>query len=504
MISAGRTIAALLSVLSFATAPLGPPAQERHTGIELDRVVPGATSAHLREAFGEPRLVENDHGAAFPREDYALVSRGYAHVTAWFDPNGGLLTARILLVNQLKPAAAALLFDLRSGASRTEGHDFAGTEDGHFVHYDREGVHFFVLEGRVREIWRTQPWAVPANLRVALAASYPARPLLEVPSTDEDSPLEDRSIEQLFEELIREGVATEVPPPAGPPVRSLSLEKPVASIVLDDQRRPLLAITAVVLAEGLRDEEIRFEGFLRPYPASLTGAAPLRASANAPSALRDAGGSLHPWSTDRVLYDSSRFGTPTLFFPLPYVEGYDRNFSGHFQASFEATCGGLAAFDAVVAIVPGPRLGDVGPIPTLIAGALRVEAGQVENLGDGLWVYRDVHATQARGRQVSTYLTLRRTDGRHVLSAPGWEAWRLDDGRFFSLAKDEALYDDSSWTPFRTFVPLGSLALEPGEHRLILRAQTSIQALGGAHEREITITIPLKTASSERSEGDRR
>jgi hypothetical protein len=500
MIPAGRNLATLVAVLSLELfAPPSFAAPER-SEFELDRVVPGATSADLQEAFGEPRSTERSATADVRREDFALPRAGYAQVSAWFDPDGAMTCARVIPVRALKPAAAELLFDLRSGATRSEGHAFTGAEVGHFLQHRREGVHFFLEEGRVLEIWRTAPNTSPTELRGDLGADYPARPLPDPPDppdTSEANPLDPETVP------APPVVAGEALPDGAPP-RLLSMEAPHVSIVLDDEFRPQLAITAVVFANGLRAEEIRFEGLLRPFPPPPEGGRPLTAIAAAPAELRDRNGFLHPHFTERVVYDSSRFDTPTLLFPLHLLQDYDTNYSGHLQVSFEATGGGLASFGAVVASVPGPRLPEIGPVPIIDAGPVRTEPGELEGLGAGLWIHRDITLTNGRGRILGTYLFLRRTDGRHVGAAANWDSWRLDDGRFYSLAQDEALHDVSSWTPFRTFLPFAALDLEPGPHHLILRTQSSIGTLGGAVERELTITIPGEASGAGQVPGGRR
>ena len=81
----------------------------------------------------------------------------------------------------------------------------------------------------------------------------------------------------------------------------------------------------------------------------------------------------------------------------------------------------------------------------------------MEGLGTGLWIYREVTVKGAVGRFLDTYLVLRHVDGRQVGAAPGWDAWRLGDGRFFAKAQDEVLHEDSSWAPFRAFLPFAAL-----------------------------------------------
>jgi hypothetical protein len=465
-----------MHLILLSLSLLVPPAlaQEEHSEFELDRVVPGATGADLRGAFGEPLQVERNAEINLWREDFALVAAGYAQVTAWYDTGGAMRCARVVPVNPLKPVAAGLLFDLRSGATRSDGHGFTEADNGHFLHHGREGIHFFLEEGRVREIWRTASGVLPADLARGLYADYPARALPERPVADEPGPVES---------------APDVDPPNPGIAGSLSMENTTVSIVFDSEYNPQLAITAVVFANGLRDEEIRFEGILCPFSGSMQGVPPLAASTEAPAELRDEGGFLHPVSIDTVLYDTSRFGTPTLIFPLRFLEDYDSNFSGHFQVSFEVSCGRLMAFDTAIATVPGPRVQNSGAPPTIAAGEIRVEEGGLEGVGSGLWVYRDIATTSAQGKIISTHLFLRHPDGRYVQAAAGWDDWRLDDGRFYSCAQDKALYDDSSWTDFRTFLPFDALDLKGGTQRLILRVQSSIGSLGGAHEREISIDI---------------
>ena len=482
--AAGRVFVALVAVVvstAYAWSASSPPDEG---GFELDHLVPGATSAALETIFGAARLAETDEGTQVSREDYALPARGYARVTAWFGVDGKLFAGRVLPKRSLKPAAAALLFDLHSVGRRTAGHGFTGANVGHLVTHAAEGVHFFEREGRVEELWRTAVHASPENLKRRLGATCPVAPLAVPESVA----------------VAEAGEAPTAPPTPDAPLRCLWLEPPLASVVQDDQGYPAIVLTAVVHADGLRDQNIRFEGFLRPYPGGLDYAPVLEATDEAPAEVRDEHGILHPRNDDTVLYDTSRFGSPTVIFPLQYLEG-DGRAGGHFQASFEVVCGGLAAFDSVVVSVPGPLLSNDVQVMSVAAGYPTAEGGEREGMGPGFFVNRKVESTMARGQTVTTHALLRRADGQPVLAADGWDSWRLDDGQFYALGSDEALYDQSAWDPFQVFVPVAALDLEPGTHRLILRSQTGIRGLAGAHERELIVSIPTPAGTDESGGG---
>lgn len=480
MIPAGRIWATRIAVFLLTLSAQATFAAQESAGFALDSVVFGASGEELRKAFGEPQSGERAGSGVLRREDFALIPAGYAQVNVWYDAEETLHHARVIPARSLKLAAAVLLFDLRSGAVRTEGHCFVGAEVGHFLHYSAEGVHFFVDQDRVVEIWRTAANIAPTQLPQTLGVTYPAQQITSAAAAVTSNEVE----------------------PA--PVRSLMMTAPTISIVLDDQYRPQFAITAVVFANGLRDQEIHFEGILKRYPATGEDARPLAVQPTAPATLRDASGNLRPSFSETVLFDTSRFGTPTLLFPLHLLQDYDSNFSGHFQVSFEVRCGEFACYSTVVASLPGPSLQDIGAIPSVTAGPIAVEPGEVEGLGVGLWIYREVTVKGARGRSLDTYLVVRHADGRPVLAAPGWDAWRLQDGRFFSKAQDEVLHDESSWNPFRTFLPFSGLALEPGEYELILRTQTSVETLGGAVERLIQFTMPSAAEVKVQHQGGRQ
>ena len=314
MIPAGRIWATLVATLALVLSAQAFYAAQESAEFALDSVVFGATSAELRIAFGAPQSVERGPNGGLEREDFSLVTQGYAQDNVWYSAEQTLLYARVIPQRTLKLAAAVLLFDLRAGAQRTNGHCFAGTAAGHFLHYQQEGVHFFVKQDRVVEIWRTATGVSQALLPQDLGVTYPAKSLAvtSTPIEEEATPLERTAA------LENEESA---------PIRGLMMTAPTVSIVLDDQYRPQFAITAVVFANGLRDQEITFEGTLKKYPPTGEDARRLTAQTTAPAALRDTNGFLRPKFKETVLYDTSRFDTPTLLFPLHLLQGYDSNFS---------------------------------------------------------------------------------------------------------------------------------------------------------------------------------
>ena len=139
------------------------PADDFRSGVRktllVGDIIPGATDAsELQMAYGAPLAREKALGSRseifVDREDgiKSLLAR-YAMAKP------AVKWARVRLVNQLSTEAAYVLFDLRDSQSFTEGHAFEPhrVSGGHTIHFMRDGVHFYVLEDVVMEIWLTLP-----------------------------------------------------------------------------------------------------------------------------------------------------------------------------------------------------------------------------------------------------------------------------------------------------------------------------------------------------------
>jgi len=479
--------------------------------LELDLVAPGTFGLELHRVLGEPLENTREIEPHFWREELAKPDAGYERVTVWYDPEGVVRFARLVLVNELEPEVAGLLFGLRSGATRTEGRAFTGAEEGHSLHHRRDGVHFFVRDGKVEEIWRTARDADLERVREEARASWPPRALPDPPevvangekpgegetiidleeffgeSFDEEGPeLDVSGAGDLSELEAFESVTPEVQE------RSLAVGDPVLEILRDPQGHPVFRVQSQVFANGFAEEQIVFEGFLRSIgPDGSTSLATVIPAT--PDIYRGPGDYLRPQLTETVLYDSATFQTVTLDFPLRWIRGYDpRNTSGTFVASIEVRCEGFAAFATVPAFLAGPRFVPLGIPTTLSAGRVQVSTRELDGVGPALWLERELRAVGAAGRTVFDSTTFRTLAGEKVLAARGQDNWRATDGSFYSTATDTPQYADTTWKAFHNFVPLTALDLPPGEHTLIVRDHAGVSPLERASERTITITIPAR------------
>lgn len=119
-------------------------------------VQPGQTNrSQMQALFGEPvRKLDSQEGTA---EIYEATDRGYAQVAAWYGHSDTLGFVRVKMMADLSLEEASLLFLLSNRPTVEEGNPFAmkRSETGLMQHYDQEGVHFYVRDRIVRDIWIT-------------------------------------------------------------------------------------------------------------------------------------------------------------------------------------------------------------------------------------------------------------------------------------------------------------------------------------------------------------
>lgn len=496
----------ILPLLAIALYAAPRPASEV---TELERLRPGATAESLAPAIGEPFVTE-------PREAYVVrhyraADAGLADATAWCDEKEVVRFARVHLVNELAPSTARLLFDLVGAKEVTEGHAFATTEDpvGTTVHYSADGVHFFVVGDVVRELWRTEPGADPAEIRAAAGERWP--PVLPEDRTSKEEPEEGEgtsvvTLEELFGEDVLEragegelDVSGMGRPPVGfeepappfettppPALSALLFVGPVTTAVTDSPLGIAARLQGSIRAVGVQGETLQVFGYL----FAADGRRPILAARGAPAELRDPRGTLRAAVQDTVLYPDSSWNEQVLFLPLQHALGFER-MRGKHVLSLEVYCGGKAAYcSGEVTLAPATERMPRPDRQVWLGGAPRVEETTLEGVGPGFTVLVPLEVRACRGLRLAGQVTLRTPSGEPVGTAPGAEAWRDPQGSFYSLSVVEVAYDSSSWEAFRLFVPYAALALPAGERKLCVRFAVHCENIGAALEFDHTFVKP--------------
>ena len=123
-------------------------------GASLQGITPGHnTRVEMHRRLGEPVK-----GAGAPVERFTAKGSGLAQILLYYDAKGVVRRARLDPAEPLTLDLATLLFSLKDKARATRGHPFdAGRGDGRAVHYDADGVKFFLVKGLVSEIWMMVP-----------------------------------------------------------------------------------------------------------------------------------------------------------------------------------------------------------------------------------------------------------------------------------------------------------------------------------------------------------
>lgn len=135
--------------------------------ILVDAILPGDSGEkELRGVLGEPVRVARSGDMLVA--EFAARDEGLAQVVGWFGHDSVLRLARVRLVHELDPDTAAVVFDVTDEVSVVEGDLFGGsTEPGTRTHsYKADGVHFCELDGVVREVWLTEPYADAETVRI--------------------------------------------------------------------------------------------------------------------------------------------------------------------------------------------------------------------------------------------------------------------------------------------------------------------------------------------------
>ena len=117
-------------------------------------IAPGAgSSADIQSHLGAPVKREGKG-----TEHFKSSGQGIAEAVVTYDDQGIVRWARIRLVNQLPPELAEIAFQVMSPAGQSDGSVFTDNEpEGWTAHYVDKGIHFYVRDGIVRDVWMTVP-----------------------------------------------------------------------------------------------------------------------------------------------------------------------------------------------------------------------------------------------------------------------------------------------------------------------------------------------------------
>ncbi len=134
-----------------AVAVYSPPDQRRYV---FDVLATGITAHELATELGLAATT-NQGGV----EVFRAQERGIAHATVWYDAERRLRWARVQLIRSLPLEVAVLLFDIHGDPETSQGHPISGQLKlrESTCHYLRDGVHFYIHDDVVEEIWITSP-----------------------------------------------------------------------------------------------------------------------------------------------------------------------------------------------------------------------------------------------------------------------------------------------------------------------------------------------------------
>jgi len=145
-------------------------------GATLHGVTPGrSTRVEMHRQLGAPVA-----GRGTGEETFEAKGSGLARIALHYDAKGVVRRARFEPAEQLTLDLATLLFELTDKRRSAVGHPFDTTRaQGTSAHYDADGVHFYIRDKIVREIWLV----TPGQGRPAPASPAAAVPPAAVPPT---------------------------------------------------------------------------------------------------------------------------------------------------------------------------------------------------------------------------------------------------------------------------------------------------------------------------------
>jgi len=475
----------------------------------LHGVTPGAsTRAEMHRALGEPAGGKGSGVEAFRPKDAAL-----RQVTLYYDARDVVRRARFDPAAELSLELASLLFELQGKPRMSRGHPFdPAHKDGDAAHYDVRGVHFYLRDAVVREIWLVvpgdnEPLVVPL-------------PQVRAPEPDKGKPETGLSLILPGTQPEKPPAPTPVPPTPAEPV----LPKPAGPLAMVRAGRVSPggarlgpAFASLVVGRATRHDvraELgpprfvsRFapEGFACEYDGAKLG-------------LRSIVVRLRP---DGVVDGIEA----QLLQPLPQGDavaalGLDEPperlaFEGSTLESFPGAGIELTVRDGSVtglrlaappppeppkvAVVPPPPppppAEPVKPEPApegppvlkqdqrtaadaeafLGAQLIRVQkvwykADEQAGKYQGLMVLADLAARGCKSQTMIAQVRLRHHDGRPVKAVEGAPQRFTDErGRFAAPAPDEVLFDPAAWKAYQVFLPYAYLDLPRGQvHHVVI------------------------------------
>lgn len=443
-------------------ALLGPESR----GTVLDLICPGTADTEIVAELGEPLLTEQIEDLKI--STWSQPDAGIVGATTWSGPDGTVRWARIQLVNELPQITAELLFNLISGQTTTEGHALASTEqaEGLTRHYAADGVHFFITDNIVREIWRTYPRADLASIRTASEASWPWEVPTAAPAVDEET--------------------SDSSPFVGSPISGqlLSITN-LATNVIEKDGEYMFVIKGKVRAKGFQGEEITMWGAMADEDESR-----MKAHPDAPAEFRTPDGYLQVTTVDTVPYDDATWNELTFFFPFRHILKSGDLFRTYILR-ITASCGVKSVFcSKEFQLKPDdPSAGRLNREIRLYDTPL-IEESVDENLGAGIQVQFPVEVIGCTGSEYHVIVFLHDQDGTAISPSPGWDSWEDRWGAFYAMNSTEVLYDHSNWNPYGIFVPYAGLDLPAGEHPLFITLFTYCLNVRAVLQFDITVVKP--------------
>lgn len=138
-------------------------------GSVFDALQPGQSNkADLRARFGEPVRTEEKDGLNI--DHFADEEKLFKEISAWFNAQDVLQIARVMPFNEISTDNAALLFGLSNDPEKSSGNPFDKTQlsTGETLHYRDEGIHLYIQQDSVMEIWLTLPDIDPGQVFIVL------------------------------------------------------------------------------------------------------------------------------------------------------------------------------------------------------------------------------------------------------------------------------------------------------------------------------------------------
>lgn len=319
----------------------------------LHGVTPGkSTRVDVHHRLGAPQSGKGTAIESFRPADAALK-----RVVLFYDRESVVHRACFEPAADLTLGLARLLFEARGKPRMTVGHPFdAARRDGRAAHFDADGVHFYLRDDLVREIWLVVPGErIPAPAVTMPKPAPPRQPPkpLTLPGTlarpaptvgrkpppgspkpapqpsppSQDTPPErprrdaqaQRQARDTEEFLARQRIR----------VRKVWFE---ADARVGDQRG--MMVSADLSAKGCKGQTMTARVRLRHHDGK-----PVMAAPGAPERFTDARGRFAAPAPDEVLYDPATWSAYQIFLPYKYL-ALPRGQAHHLVIVLTAACRG--------------------------------------------------------------------------------------------------------------------------------------------------------------------